>query len=59
MHFLQISVYFFMVFVKTLRFVVSFFATEKRKKKKIARAGTLNFPRFSRGAFGIEPKPMR
>jgi hypothetical protein len=31
MHFLQISVYFFMVFVKTLRFVVSFFVKEKRK----------------------------
>jgi hypothetical protein len=34
MHFLQISVYFFKEFVRSLRLVVSFFAMEKRKKKK-------------------------
>ena len=33
MHFLQISVYFFIEFVRSLRLVVSFFAKEKRKKK--------------------------
>jgi hypothetical protein len=37
MHFLQISVYFFMEFVRSLRLVVSFFATDREAAPKVKK----------------------